>query len=1087
MKLPIIVPIGLEEKYNLYKVIANADPPAYEKLWRVIPVPGTQGNAVKEGDGIDKIKQSVKTYAKITNRLQALRFHYFNSRSYKKIVQFQTPPYEKALPIRYYPDTAVSITLGLFAGAVMSLQRKSPRPLWNHVVITGDLEFNDEGKLVLKGVGEIKDKLKALEGLKGKKLFLYVWDGKSPKEDEQDTDDLQVKVFNAGDSVNAFVYFLFNPYSYLNIRSDELACEERQEKVIEHFNDECREFEPGNFIETPCFWDLCDGLITNKNLRGYYLHGPSNTGKTRLAAELARRMTWEFKVVYAPLLIRITKEIRDKIGMSGNFIHREYGNRPDRDRFNNRPYPVSPLGEDELWGLLETSFPHGFFGDGPIARENLREELNNHPYIIIVDGFNFSEFELMRVFENIYAFLFNVNKNGYFIFTSPVQMPDSNFFLNHKLGMLGIEELPEFPRLSVLDLFLACVNEKKINDKIKEVWMSGEGKRIQDLLFNEYKNFPGEIVWLAGELQNSNTSISDLVIWLEENKKTNSLTKKRAAAYYERFNEKLSEHAKILLLICLNCGPDIYIPHEDIKAELGECLDKPVIKDDEKLKKKLEEISASMDHPDEDLFFKELSNAHLLKIGPKHAAAFEDSLTYKTLLFEDDFSSGGLREKLLDLRWMFAENLKNNSPLEKLKFIIDLFEAKGIDINSPFEKEITVLHIAAKYSKYPALIRYLIDDKKADPCLKDTEKQTPLHYAGALNPDPKIIQALLEFEGIDVNSPAYDGYLPIHLAAQMNRNPKILKVLIENYADKGRKTANGLTTLHLALYRRDVVKAIAALLLKEVPEMVMAPDNRGYTPLHYAAGFAADSKILSLLLKNHADINAKAEHDYTPLHIAVKENYGRKEIIQFLVKNGACVRSPNIKGITPLHWAAIYSRGSEVISILKEKGADECGEDQDGLTPLHYAAQTNPDARSMNALTSGNQGKEAANKPDRNGYLPLHYAVCPYENEDGKMEENRAIIENLLGVTGDPNAKAEGGTTPLILAVKGNASPETVDILLKNGRVKAAVNTQDDWGRTALHYGANNRNGPVRIRLLAAGAKLDIPDEDGIMPIDAIF
>jgi ankyrin repeat protein len=56
-----------------------------------------------------------------------------------------------------------------------------------------------------------------------------------------------------------------------------------------------------------------------------------------------------------------------------------------------------------------------------------------------------------------------------------------------------------------------------------------------------------------------------------------------------------------------------------------------------------------------------------------------------------------------------------------------------------------------------------------------------------------------------------------------------------------------------------------------------ARTNDGWTPLHVAANEGREEPV-QFLLENKADINAKTSRGWTPLHLALKRN--KKQIVQ---------------------------------------------------------------------------------------------------------------------------------------------------------------------------------------------------------------
>ena len=65
-------------------------------------------------------------------------------------------------------------------------------------------------------------------------------------------------------------------------------------------------------------------------------------------------------------------------------------------------------------------------------------------------------------------------------------------------------------------------------------------------------------------------------------------------------------------------------------------------------------------------------------------------------------------------------------------------------------------------------------------------------------------------------------------------------------------------------------------------------------------------------------INSKDEKGSTPMHYAAKGN--NLEIVKVLKENGAKIDEPNELGVTPLHWAAFSKNGIKMAEYLVDNG-----------------------------------------------------------------------------------------------------------------------------------------------------------------------
>ena len=107
-------------------------------------------------------------------------------------------------------------------------------------------------------------------------------------------------------------------------------------------------------------------------------------------------------------------------------------------------------------------------------------------------------------------------------------------------------------------------------------------------------------------------------------------------------------------------------------------------------------------------------------------------------------------------------------------------------------------------------------------------------------------------------------------------------------------------------------------------------------------------EITKLLIENHADVNAKNDIKFTPLHYAATKN--NKDLINLLLENGAKINEKEgIKNNTPLHMA-VLSSAYDVIETLLEHGADCTIKNDYELTPLELTEYAKMGTRKMELL-----------------------------------------------------------------------------------------------------------------------------------------
>jgi ankyrin repeat protein len=103
-----------------------------------------------------------------------------------------------------------------------------------------------------------------------------------------------------------------------------------------------------------------------------------------------------------------------------------------------------------------------------------------------------------------------------------------------------------------------------------------------------------------------------------------------------------------------------------------------------------------------------------------------------------------------------------------------------------------------------------------------------------------------------------------------------------------------------------------------------------------------DFNKVRLALNFGADVNAKDNRGWTPLHFASYWNH--IEIAKLLIEVGVDVRATDYDRWTPLHWASICN-SIEIAKLLLDAGADMGAKNRWENTPLDLA-----DSDEMKAL-----------------------------------------------------------------------------------------------------------------------------------------
>ena len=248
-------------------------------------------------------------------------------------------------------------------------------------------------------------------------------------------------------------------------------------------------------------------------------------------------------------------------------------------------------------------------------------------------------------------------------------------------------------------------------------------------------------------------------------------------------------------------------------------------------------------------------------------------------------------------------------------------------------------------------------------------------------------------EGVDPNVRDNAGRNLLHVACRRGEG-KTVEVLLNATADVDCRDDQGKTPLHLAT--RENHPAVVDLLLKNGAGVNMLDDYQ-MTPLD-----EAQTPIISRLLIQNGGSHGRALHERNEELLGQLVPARQWSRIKGILKADRSLRNwTDSQGRSVLYWAALYGK-RDLSEWLLEEGASEDRVDRTGRTPLHAAAYAGHGPVVRLLVRHGAD----ANRKDHRHKTPLRYA-----RERGHTDVVQ-VLETTRGGRGRGEEQSRGADTP---------------------------------------------------------------------------
>ena len=235
--------------------------------------------------------------------------------------------------------------------------------------------------------------------------------------------------------------------------------------------------------------------------------------------------------------------------------------------------------------------------------------------------------------------------------------------------------------------------------------------------------------------------------------------------------------------------------------------------------------------------------------------------------------------------------------------------------------------------------------------------------------------------------------------------------------------------------------------------------------------------LLAAALAAFFALNAQAnpKDNVPPLMEPVAK--GEVDKVKAMIASGADVNARAEHGITALHLA-VCAGYDEIAKLLRAAGADPNAKDDQGQSPSDLEQAMNQRAASLGASAKPVEKKNLCLKTWK---VPRAELLAKMPLAEAAEEGELDVVQKRIAEGADLNDRLNAtGTTPLMrAALRGHS--DVVKALID---AKADVNARDVQGETALMMAAAMGHAKVVHLLIDAGADVSVKDENGKTAFD---